>query len=63
VEIELKLFSTLPLDNLILLSILPFGTGYLLDEEDKPDENSLMFAMALIAADSRATIPTITYSN
>ena len=37
----------LGMSNEMALMILPFGTGYLLDEEDKPDSKSIAAAMAL----------------
>jgi len=43
---QMKLLS-LAMTNELALMILPFGTGYLLDEEGEPESNSLTAAMAL----------------
>jgi uncharacterized membrane protein len=61
----MKVFSNMAIDNLMLLSMLPFGTGYLLTEEGDPCENSLMLAMTLrtlAVYDKPHHIPT-TYTN
>ena len=42
----MKLLS-MAMTNELALMILPFGTGYLLDEEGEPETNSLTAAMAL----------------
>ena len=42
----MKLLS-MAMTNELALMILPFGTGYLLDEEGQPETNSLTAAMAL----------------
>ena len=41
-----------PVDNLKLLEILPFGTGYYLLKDGKPCENSLAVAMMLQHVDA-----------
>ncbi|MAF24038.1 hypothetical protein CL634_00415 [bacterium] len=43
---QMKLLS-MAMTNELALMILPFGTGYLLDEEGEPESNSLTAAMAL----------------
>ena len=45
-DIQMKLLS-MAMTNELALMILPFGTGYLLDEEGEPESNSLTMAMAL----------------
>jgi len=42
----MKLLS-LEMSNELALMILPFGTGYFLDEEGQPQSDSLTAAMAL----------------
>jgi len=42
---QMKLLS-LAMTNELALMILPFGTGYQLDEEGEPESNSLTAAMA-----------------
>ena len=42
----MKLLS-MAMTNELALMILPFGMGYLLDEEGEPESNSLTAAMAL----------------
>ena len=44
---KMKLIGGLTMSNETLLSILPFGTGYLLNEEEQPEGKSVTFAMAL----------------
>jgi hypothetical protein len=48
-DIQMKLLS-MAMTNELALMILPFGTGYLLDEEGEPESDSLTAAMALQAA-------------
>ena len=43
---QMKLLS-MAMTNELALMILPFGTGYYLDEEGEPETNSLTAAMAL----------------
>ena len=43
---QMKLLS-MAMTNELALMILPFGTGYYLDEEGEPESNSLTAAMAL----------------
>jgi hypothetical protein len=43
---QMKLLS-MAMTNELALMILPFGTGYLLDEEGEPESDSLTVAMAL----------------
>jgi len=43
---QMKLLS-MAMTNELALMILPFGTGYYLDEQGEPETNSLTFAMAL----------------
>ena len=45
-QMQMKLLS-MAMTNELALMILPFGTGYLLDEEGEPDSDSLTAAMAL----------------
>jgi hypothetical protein len=45
-ETQMKLLS-MSMTNELALMILPFGTGYYLDEQGEPETNSLTFAMAL----------------
>lgn len=49
-SMKYKLFDTL-YTNEMLLTILPFNTGYLLKEDDKPCESSVMIAMILQGLD------------
>ena len=44
--LQTKLLN-MSMTNELALMILPFGTGYLLDEEGQPETNSLTAAMAL----------------
>ena len=62
---KMKLIGGLSMSNEALLSLLPFGTGYILDDEGEPDGKSVSFAMALQTIDMVMrphTIPT-TYPN
>jgi hypothetical protein len=43
---QMKLLS-MSMTNELALMILPFGTGYYLDEEGEPESDSLTAAMAL----------------
>jgi len=43
---QLQLLS-MAMTNELALMILPFGTGYYLDEQGEPETNSLTAAMAL----------------
>ena len=43
---QMKLLS-MAMTNELALMILPFGTGYYLDEQGEPESNSLTAAMAL----------------
>ncbi len=51
--------------NELALMILPFGTGYYLDEEGEPESNSLTMAMALqgLAMMNGLHKPPETYAN
>ncbi len=44
--LQTKLLN-MAMTNELALMILPFGTGYLLDEEGQPETNSLTAAMTL----------------
>jgi hypothetical protein len=62
---KMKLISGLGMSNETLLNLLPFGTGYLLNEDGEPEGKSVSFAMALQTIDmvlNPHTIPT-TYTN
>ena len=61
---QMKLLS-MAMTNELALMILPFGTGYLLDEEGEPESNSLTAAMALQGVAMIQTPPKIpqTYLN
>jgi hypothetical protein len=62
---KMKLIGGLGMSNETLLSLLPFGTGYNLDDEGEPDGRSVSFAMALQTIDmvmNPHTTPTI-YDN
>jgi len=62
---KMKLMGGISMSNEALLSLLPFGTGYILDDEGAPDGKSVSFAMALQTVDvvlNPHTIPT-TYTN
>ena len=48
---KMKLIGGLGMSNETLLSLLPFGTGYNLDDEGEPDGRSVSFAMALQTID------------
>ena len=60
----MKLLS-MAMTNELALMILPFGTGYLLDEEGEPESNSLTMAMALqgLATMNGLHKPPETYAN
>ena len=62
---KMKLMGGLTMSNETLLSLLPFGTGYLLGEDGEPEGKSVSFAMALQTIDAVLkphTMPT-TYPN
>jgi hypothetical protein len=50
-EKKVKLLS-IGMSNEMALHILPFGTGYLLDDVGEPDAQTIAAAMALQAAQS-----------
>jgi hypothetical protein len=45
-QAQMKLLS-MSMTNELALMLLPFGTGYLLNEQGEPESNSLTMAMAL----------------
>lgn len=61
---QMKLLS-MAMTNELALMILPFGTGYLLDEEGQPESDSLTAAMAFQAAAAMQNLYKLpeTYSN
>ncbi len=62
---KMKLIGGLGMSNETLLNLLPFGTGYLLNEDGEPNSKSVSFAMALQTLDmvmNPHTIPP-TYTN
>ena len=63
-QMQMKLLS-MAMTNELALMILPFGTGYLLDEEGEPDSDSLTAAMALqgLAMMNGLHKPPETYTN
>jgi hypothetical protein len=63
-EKKLKLLG-LGMSNEMALLILPFGTGYLLDEEEKPDSKTIAAAIALqgVHAASNPFTEQIVYDN
>jgi hypothetical protein len=63
-QMQMKLLS-MAMTNELALMILPFGTGYLLDEEGEPESNSLTAAMAFqgLAMMNGLHKPPETYAN
>ena len=62
---KMKLTGGVKMSNEALLNMLPFGTGYILDEDEEPESMSVAFAMALQTIDvvlNPHTMPT-TYHN
>jgi len=59
---KMKLIGGFDMSNETLLNLLPFGCGYLLNEEGEPMGKSVSFAMALQTIDiviNPHTTPTI----
>ena len=48
---KMKLLGGVKMSNEVLLSMLPFGTGYILNEDEEPESMSVAFAMALQTID------------
>ena len=48
---KMKMLGGFAMSNETLLSLLPFGTGYLLNEDGEPAGRSVSFAMALQTID------------
>jgi len=63
-QAQMKLLS-MAMTNELALMLLPFGTGYYLDETGEPESNSLTMAMALqgVAAIQNPYKFTETYTN
>ena len=62
---KMKLLGGIQMSNEVLLDMLPFGTGYILNEDEEPEGMSVAFAMALQTLDlilNPHTMP-ITYDN
>ena len=48
---KMKLLGGMQMSNEVLLNMLPFGTGYILNEDEEPESMSVAFAMALQTID------------